>query len=240
MDQATAIIENVRKALRSEPRIDFAHHPLNLSWADRDLTIEGEVGNIVAKKLTLERAAATAGVGGIIDRLRVVPAQRMGDDQIRDLVCDVLLGEEALANCALYAWDKHQRVAVRALDSPRGTIDVKVAAGVVTLDGDVPGLVQKRLAGVLAWWVPGSQDVVNGLGVAPPEEDNDFEITDAVRIAFEKDPFVTAEQIRVATHNSVVTLQGVVPTAAEREMAEFDAWYVFGVDKVINNVEVHR
>lgn len=240
MDQATGIIENVRKALRSEPRINFAHHPLYLSWADRDLTIEGEVDSIVAKKLTLERAAATAGVGGIVDRLRVAPAQRMGDDQIRDLVRDALLQEEALADCAIYAWDKHQRVVVRALDSPSGTIDVKVATGSVTLDGDVPGLVQKRLAGVLAWWVPGSRDVINGLGVTPPEEDNDFEITDAVRIVLEKDPFVTAEQIRVVTRNSVVMLEGLVPTAAEREMAEFDAWYVFGVDKVINNIEVHR
>jgi osmotically-inducible protein OsmY len=33
-------------------------------------------------------------------------------------------------------------------------------------------------------------------------------------------------------------MQGLVPTASEREMAEFDAWYVFGVDKVVNDIQV--
>jgi osmotically-inducible protein OsmY len=37
-----------------------------------------------------------------------------------------------------------------------------------------------------------------------------------------------------------VTLTGLVPTDAEREMAEFDAWYVFGVDRVINQIAVRR
>ena len=31
---------------------------------------------------------------------------------------------------------------------------------------------------------------------------------------------------------------GLVPSEAEREMAEFDAWYVFAVDKVDNRIEV--
>lgn len=32
----------------------------------------------------------------------------------------------------------------------------------------------------------------------------------------------------------------LVPTRAEREMAEFDAWYVLGVDRVVNRIEVRR
>jgi hypothetical protein len=91
--------------------------------------------------------------------------------------------------------------------------------GVVTLDGDVIGLGQKRLAGALAWWVPGSRDVINGLGVTPPEVDNDFEIADAVRLVLEKDPFVNADQLRVGVRNAVVALDGIVPTADERDMA---------------------
>jgi osmotically-inducible protein OsmY len=115
---------------------------------------------------------------------------------------------------------------------------VEVEDGVVTLNGQVPSLAHKRLAGVLAWWVPGSRDVVNGLEEVPPGEDNDDEVTDAVRTALEKDPFVRAEQIRIATKNNVVTLEGIVSSDAAREMAEFDAWYVFGVDRVINRIEV--
>ena len=232
------VLQAVREALDSEPRVDRLHHPLALDWRDGDLTIAGEVADVAAKKLALERAAAIPGVQSIVDRLRVAPAQRMGDDQIRDLVRDALVEEPALAACALRALDKGEWVPVRLPEDAAGAIDISVEDGVVTLDGDVPGLGRKRLAGVLAWWVPGSRDVVNGLGVTPPEDDSDDEITDAVRLALEKDPFVDAGQIRVSTRNSVVILQGLVPTEAERHMAEFDAWYVFGVDRVTNRIGV--
>lgn len=129
-------------------------------------------------------------------------------------------------------------VPVRMPEPVSGKITVSVADGVVTLDGDLPGLAQKRLAGVLAWWVPGARDVVNGIGVTPPEADDDEQMTDAVRTALEKDPFVNADQISVTTRNAVVTLHGIVPTPSERDMAEYDAWYVFGVDKVRNDIDV--
>jgi osmotically-inducible protein OsmY len=74
--------------------------------------------------------------------------------------------------------------------------------------------------------------------VTPPEDDTYGELSDAVRTALEKDPFVNAEQIRVYVRNAAVTLRGLVPTQSEREMAEYDAWYVFGVDKVVNEIEV--
>ncbi len=86
--------------------------------------------------------------------------------------------------------------------------------------------------------MPGSRDVINGLEVEPPEEDNDDEVTEAVRVALEKDRFVSADQIRASTQNYVVTLQGIVSTEKEREMAELDAWCVFAVERVINKLGV--
>ena len=238
MSNPQATLEAVRQALRSEPRVKLESHPIHLAYDGDDLVMEGEVADIAAKKLALERAAAVQAGRGILDRLRVRPAERMADGHIRDLVCDALSAETTFADCAIRAWVKDRLETVQQPQAPVGLIEVKVADGVVTLDGDVPGLVQKRLAGVLAWWVPGSRDIVNGLGVTPPEEDNDGAVTDAVRIALEKDPFVNAEQIRVSAHDSVVTLTGLVPTESEREMAEFDAWYVFGVDRVVNQITV--
>ena len=44
--------------------------------------------------------------------------------------------------------------------------------------------------------------------------------------------------MRVRTRDRVVTLEGLVPHQAIREMAEFDTWYVFGVDRVVNMLEV--
>ena len=106
------------------------------------------------------------------------------------------------------------------------------------LDDHVTGLMQKRLAGVLAWWVPGSRDVINGMEVVPDQSDSDEEMAKAVRIVLKKDPFVNEERIRVSARQSVVMLEGDAPSAPQRDMAEFDAWYVFGVDKVINHLEI--
>ena len=104
--------------------------------------------------------------------------------------------------------------------------------------GAVPGLASKRLAGLLAWWVPGSRDVINGIAVEPPEEDAPIRIEEAVRIALDKEPFVDALQIRVGVHGRTVPLTGLVRTDATRKAAEADAWYVFGVDDVRNEIAV--
>jgi osmotically-inducible protein OsmY len=165
----------------------------------------------------------------------------MQDGEIRDHVRDALLQDLAFDRISIVEILKNEPNVVRdAGTAAMGEIRIEVADGIVTLSGDVPGLEHKRLAGVLAWWVPGSRDVVNGIGVDPPEEDSDDATTDAVRTVLEKDPFVDASQIRVETRERVVTLDGLVPTETEREMAEFDAWSVFGVDKVVSRIAVRR
>lgn len=232
------VLHQVRVTLLSEARIALATHPIEMNFADGALFLEGEVANVAAKKLVLERAAAVTEVRGIVDRVRVAPAQAMEDGALRVAVCTVLLQEGALAAYALRQWVKHDWEDIRIPPEPAGEILVEVRDGVVTLSGNVRGLGQKRLAGLLCWWVPGSRDVVNGLEVAPPEADNDAEITDAVRLALEKDPFVDAGQVLVGTHGAVVTLRGQLPSAEQRDMAEFDAWYIFGVDRVINEILV--
>jgi osmotically-inducible protein OsmY len=239
MSSPEALCQQIRAALEHEPRINLHRYPIRLHCEDGIVTMDGDAEHIVAKKLALELAAAIPGVDGLVDRLRVVPTRLMGDGAIGDHVRDALLQEPAFATFAITVREKGQVDTVRpASGMPFGAIEVAIANGVVTLNGQVPSLSHKRLAGVLAWWVPGSRDVINGLAVEPPEEDNDDEITDAVRLVLEKDRFVRADQIRVRTRDCVVTLEGLVPNTTIREMAEFDTWYVFGVDRVVNALQV--
>jgi osmotically-inducible protein OsmY len=233
------ICARVRAALEREPRINLHRYSVHLHCEDGIVTVEGEAEHIVAKKLAFELAAAVPGVDGLVDRLRVVPTRPMGDGTIRDHVRNALVQEPAFATFAITTREQGQVDTVRLVSgTPFGGLDVAVAVGVVTLNGQVPSLSHKRLAGVLAWWVPGSRDVINGLAVEPAEEDSDDEITDAVRVVLEKDPFVRAEQIRVHTRDRVVTLEGLVPNATIGELAEPDAWYVFGVDRVVNRLQM--
>ena len=162
----------------------------------------------------------------------------MGDGEIRDHLQDALVEEPALSQCGIRILKSGQWQTFReATAIPRSSIDVSVEDGVVTLDGQVTSLSQKRLVGVLAWWVPGSRDVINGLEVAPVEEDSDDEISEAVKLVLAKDPLVNAGRVRVRTRNAEVTLEGLVANESEKEMIEMDAWYVIGVDHVGNYLE---
>ncbi|MGB8411669.1 MAG: BON domain-containing protein [Candidatus Binatus sp.] len=50
----------------------------------------------------------------------------------------------------------------------------------------------------------------------------------------------SADSIKVSTRNSVVTLEGVAPNRRQAEMAEADAWYIFGVDGVIDHLRAAK
>ncbi|MGA6826176.1 BON domain-containing protein [Nitrospira sp. NS4] len=239
MSERERVLKEVRAELEREPRINLHRFPVKMEFSDGVLTLEGEAEHIAAKKLSMELAIAVSGVTGIVDRLHVMPATRMGDGAVLDAVRDALLQESTLMNCSIHVIRKGQLEPVREVThEPRGAIRVSVNEGVVLLDDHVTGLTQKRLAGVLAWWVPGSRDVINGMAVVPDLPDSDEELAKAVRIVLKKDPFVNGDRIRVAARQSVVTLEGDAPSEPQKNMAEFDAWYVFGVDKVVNRLEV--
>lgn len=228
------IIRKIAASLEQETRVNLHAYPIQIDYSDGIATLTGETEDIAAKKIALEIAGAVPGVSAIVDRLHVQPAEQMEDGEIRDHVCNALLSEQLLEAYAIRALVKGSMVTVREPVTPFGAIEVEVNNGVVTLNGQVGSLSQKRIAGVLAWWVPGSHDVVNGLEVSPLEEDYDDEVVDAIRLMLEKDPFVNATQIHVTCRNYVVTLEGLVSTESERRMAEADAWYVFRVDRVKN------
>jgi osmotically-inducible protein OsmY len=227
-------------AIRSEKRIGPQFKPTLLEIdADGTATIQAEVDNVAIKRLALERLAATRGVSAIVDRLRVKPAVAMSDDGILDHLRKAVYDEPSFRQLALKEREGQQVKLVRdAMPKAIGEIEIEVKKAVVILNGCVPSLASKRLAGVLAWWVPGSRDVINGIAVEPPEEDAPIQIEEAVRIALDKDPFVEASQVRVGVQHRTVRLTGAVHSPEARDAAEWDAWYVFGVDDVINDLEV--
>jgi hypothetical protein len=232
--------ETALVAMRSEPRIGRHFKPAVLQVDEEGTaTIEAEVANVALKRLALERLAATPGVSAVTDRLRVKPATVMSDDGLLDHLRRVYYQEPAFQGLKLTQRGGQAAKLVRdALPGASGEIEIEVKDGVVVLNGRVPSLTAKRLAGVLAWWVPGSRDVINGIAVDPPEDDAPIQIEEAVRVALEKDPLVDASQIRVGVRGTTVRLTGLVTSQPAHDAAEWDAWYVFGVDDVINEIVV--
>jgi osmotically-inducible protein OsmY len=240
VSEASRIKLGVQDALAHDRRLSLHGGRISVSCeADRSVVLEGEAESIAAKKIALELAASIPGSAGIVDRLRVKPSVPMGDGEIHDRVRNALLEEPAFARCAIYLGDEAFAKQERETVTPSGDyVEVAVRDGVVTLNGQVKSLSHKRLAGVLAWWVPGTRDVVNGIDVQPPEEDSDDEITEAVRDALESDKVIASQSIRVATMNAIVTLDGCATNTHQAAMAEADAWYVFGVDGVVNRLQI--
>lgn len=242
MKNGNPVLKTVWAALEREPHINLHRWPVRLDLTDDNaLVVEGDVGSVAAKKRMLEIAGTTPEVRGVVDRLRVAPSEHKGDGEILDGLMALLLDARELKNCSLRVMKKGQVITVREAggEDASGDILAAVADGVVTLDGWAISLSHKRLAGVLAWWVPGCRDVVDGLEVTPPEQDNDDEVSDALSLVLEMDPMIPHPgQIRIHTDNYVVTLEGLVASQAEKDRAEQDAWCLFAVDKVINHLAV--
>ena len=239
MTSKDTVIKSVRKALEYDPRINLHRYPIRIGVSAGAVILEGDVADIAAKKLALEHAAAVDDVKGVIDRLRVLPAQYRGDGAIRDSLVGLLLREPALRNCAVRVRDREHVETLREVaGGAGGEIEAAIADGVITLEGTVISLSHKRIAGVIGWWTPGCRDVVNSLDVQPDQKDSDAEIVEALRLVLEMDPLVDAAQIRVICRNCTVTLEGYVRNGQERRQAELDAWYLFAVDRVMNRIDV--
>lgn len=242
MQNGNPVLKTVRAALERESHINMHRWPIHLDMTDDSvLVMEGDVESVAAKKRALELAGSLADIRGVVDRLHVAPSEHKTDGEILDVLETFLLDARDLKNCAIRVMKKGQTVTVQENqdDDASGDLLVSVKDGVVTLDGWVISLSHKRIAGALAWWVPGARDVVDALEVLPPERDSDDEVTDALSLVLEMDPMILdATQIRVQTANFVVTLQGLVGTEREKNRAEQDAWCLFAVDNVVNHLSV--
>ncbi len=194
MADAEQVVKQLRKAAGSDPCVDLLHIKIHFD-PDADIaTLEGEVPNLAMKRRALRRVGTVPAVTGVVDRIRVRPAERLGDGALRDLVRDVLAQEPALQLYEIRQRTGDRVETVRgAPPEPRGFIEFTVEQGVVL------GLEAKHLAGVLAWWVPGSRDVINGLAVEPPEPDSDDAIANPVRLVLERDPLVDEAHVHVAS-----------------------------------------
>jgi len=244
MQNGNPVLKSLWAALEREPTINLHRWPVQIVLTDDSvLILEGDVGSIAAKKRVLELAGATPSVRGVVDRMHVAPSEPRGDGAILDSLTALLLDARDLKNCTLRVIRKGETLTLQEADGDdsSGDLLVSVKDGVVTLDGWVISLSHKRMAGVLAWWVPGCRDVVDALEVQPPEQDNDDEVSDALSLVLEMDPMIPhPEQIGILTRNYVVTLEGLVGSEAEKNRAEQDAWCLFAVDRVINHLAVGR
>lgn len=226
------VVKSIRAALERDPDVNLHANPIAVRLHDGILEISGTADNIAIKKHALRVARAHADGHTVVDHIRLTVGQPREDAQLRQAVLDHLTQEPAFGGFAL----------VEGSEAPAGHRDDWIGAdardGVVMLTGRVNSLSHRRLAEVLAWWTSGTADVDNRIHVEPPERDSDAEIMDAIRIVFDKEPSIDAEQVHAQCRDRVVTLQGAVTSEQNRRVAAYDCWYIPGVHEVHNELRV--
>jgi osmotically-inducible protein OsmY len=241
MNARGSTTSRVHAALEREPRINIHRHPIRIDAVDGTVTLEGEVGDVAAKKLALQLAGAVQGVRGVVDRLRIAAGERRGDGAIRDSAARLLLDSPELKRCSFNMRTNEKMVVLRRVDQdPAGDIELSVTDGVVLLEGHVISQSHLRFAGALAWWTPGRRDVINALEVRPAYEDRDDEVAEVMRLVLEADPELDSDLIRTNCNGKVVFLDGSVPNEQQKRRAELDAWSLFAIRGVVNRLEVAR
>ncbi|HKJ94002.1 MAG TPA: BON domain-containing protein [Gammaproteobacteria bacterium] len=222
---ATRIIAAYERA----SAVNLHQWPLTVN-AGETLELLGTTPDIAAKRLAYHVAQEVVGDRPVVDRLRVAVTRERPDNELRQSVLHRLMTEPVFLETPLR----------EPPENADGGILVDAHDGTVRLDGEVRSLSHHRLAEVLAWWTPGVADVDNRLRVNPPEEDNDDELADALRIVLEKEPALDRGQLKVGVRDQVVTLEGLVQSEANRHVAVWDCWYVPGVRQVRDSLTVQH
>ena len=233
------IAQSLTAALAQEPRFNLHRFPIHVSLADGVISLEGSVEDIIAKRVAMNIAHRLGGDVPVRDRLRVDAGPRSHEDgTLRNHVINAILGEPVFSNYRIQVQRNGSYELLRERqDEDASDIGIQVEDATVTLEGHAGSLTHRRLAEVLAWWSAGCEAVDNRLRVVPPEQENDGELSDAIRIVFEKDPLVHADQLAVSVRGKIVTLSGYTASKEEHRLALLDTWYVPGVHEVIDRIQ---
>lgn len=225
-DEADAVKEFCAR-LERDVQVNLSRNPIKAELRGGALYLTGEVEDIVAKRRAAHLAVELHGRDSVQDLITVKPAQEREDGAIRNSLVQALLEESVFRRFGINVFSKGEMYIERDVrENGEGHLDLIIDNGVVTLSGEVWSLSHRRMAELIAWWVPGVRGVVNQIAINPPEVDTDDDITDSVRFALDKDPLVNSSQIRITTRDGLVTLEGLVPQPEERHMAEQDVWYL--------------
>lgn len=217
MESSDAVIRSdVVEALSRDSRFSLARITVQ---ADRGLVVlSGDAPNLYIIQVAMEVSGCVNGVQGVCSELSVVNLLETPDDEsIRESASQILGWSSSIGD---------------------GRVDVHVASGLLTLDGEVDAFWKRRRAEALMLDVRGVIAVVNNIKVVPVLEPQDQVIADDVKSAIERCSCLSREAIVVDVRQGLVTLSGRVPTLLSKRQTPCLAEAVLGVKGVIDKLEV--
>jgi len=197
------------------------------------VSLSGEVPSEETRRLAGAIAQDTSGVSQVENNLVVNPGagrnpamanlgDRVADLEVKTIVIDRLARSPEL---------KDKR------------LTVQVSKQVVTLDGMVDSLAQKRAAEQIAVEAPGVQSLVSQLTVADGQtgpESVDDRLARRVEFELYSTKAVSLKAVQIRSQDGTVVLSGSVPSRAEKLLAERVAQSVEGVKRVVNHLNTQE
>ncbi len=117
-------------------------------------------------------------------------------------------------------------------------IDIQTNAGIVTLSGTVDNLLAKERAVRIAESVKGVRAVIDKMQIKTVQI-SDTKLEVEVKYALATDPATDSWKISVKVKDGIVTLNGIVESWAEKNIAGYVVKGVKGIREVKNKINVH-
>lgn len=182
------------------------------------VALTGSVHSFRRKELLHRFVMGLHGVKALKDTIRVDPVESIADKQVAQHIRQAL--------------DAHAEL-------PSGTAVIRVADGVVTLNGNVRSAEERFLAENIASHCRGVTGVVNRLSVDPLEEISDEAAARAVKGALGYCDDFETDGVSVSCADGRVCLRGEVPTMLDKALCEQLARMQAGVRSVENMIVVN-
>ena len=225
--QDAATTSKVKTALLLSKHVSaFA---VNATTSRGEVTLTGEVPSEETRRLAGAITQDTSGVTAVHNNLTVNPGARANQEmeQLGDRVADLEIKTLVIDQLA------------RSPELKDRALTVQVSKKVVTLDGAVETLAQRRAAEQIALQTPGVQGLagqitVANAGAVPESADDKL----ARRVEFElyTTRALPLQNVQIRSQDGTVSLTGAVTSRAEKLLAERVTQSVDGVKRVVNNL----
>jgi osmotically-inducible protein OsmY len=219
---------------------------VNVDTVDGRVTLHGTVSSAEEKARAEAEARKVEGVREVRNLLQVVPearreAVKASDAEIKDRVSRALDDDKALADSDIDVQSVNDGVVLLAGkassldDHLRALEDVRAVPGVKRVKTEVTSPDRMADAQIRE---ERDDDAQAGVKRGVGEAASDAWITTATKMRLLANEQTPATDINVDTRNGVVTLFGIVPSAAAKQAAEAEARKVDNVKQVKNELQV--